>query len=145
MRSRRNADGPGRADIVVDGLELQVVIEDLYAAVAPVADVDVALGVRGDRVRQVELPGRRAFRPGRLQKAPVLVILDHTRAAVPVGHEDIPGSVPRNVGRAAEDVRLRLRPGRNALDGLRTMPERHHNPARGVELDDQIAPLVHYP
>ena len=47
MRPRRHADFPRCADIVVLSFKLQVVVEDLDAPVAAVADIDVALQING--------------------------------------------------------------------------------------------------
>src|SRR5215472_15048499 len=53
VRPLRDANRPADPDIVVDRLGLEVVVEDLVAEVAAVADIDVALRVGGDAVRQV--------------------------------------------------------------------------------------------
>src|SRR5262245_12017531 len=55
MGARADADGPGSADVVVDLEQLQIAIEDLNASVLTIRDVDVALGVGRDRMRDVEL------------------------------------------------------------------------------------------
>src|SRR5947209_274488 len=55
MRALRHAHRPADPDIVVDGLGLEVVVEHLVTEVGAVGDVDVALGVDLEPVRQVEL------------------------------------------------------------------------------------------
>ena len=72
MRARRDADRPRVADVVVDRLEVQVVVEHLDARVAAVADVDVALRVDRDRVRRVQLAGPLPRVPTDLMKRPFL-------------------------------------------------------------------------
>ena len=64
MRSGGDADGPRSADVVVDGFEFEVVVEDLNAAVAAVAHIDIALGIHGQGVGKVELAGRRPVGAG---------------------------------------------------------------------------------
>src|ERR1700681_217912 len=50
MRPARDADRPRVADVVVDGLQVEVVVEDLNARVAAISDVHIALSVDRDRV-----------------------------------------------------------------------------------------------
>ena len=90
MRSGRDADRPGRADVVVNRLELQIVVEHLDAAVAAVADIDVALGVRRRWCAAGSVvPGADPSGPDGLDEAAVLVVLHDARIAVAVGDEDI--------------------------------------------------------
>ena len=109
MRARRDADRPRVADVVVDRLDVQVVVEDLDARVAAIADVDVSLRIHRHRVRQVELPGLVAARARLLDEPAVLVELHDARVAVAVGDEDVAGRVPADVGRPAEHIVLRRR------------------------------------
>src|ERR1017187_4710474 len=152
MRSRGNAEGPRGADLVVDRLELQVVVENLNAAVAPVSHVDVALGVHRDRVRKVELAGRGTPRPHGFDESPVLVVLHDPGVAIAIGHEDISGGVPGHIGRPIEYIGLRRRHGssrsrrcRCAFHGFRPPAKKHDDAPFGVELDHHIRPLIDSP
>ena len=66
------------------------------------ADVHVALRVDRDAVDDVELAGRRAARPPRLDVLAARLVLGDPRVAVAVGHVDVAGRVPRDVGRPLE-------------------------------------------
>src|SRR6516225_10853811 len=99
MRSRRDADSPWRADIDVLRLEFAVIVEHLNAPVAAIAHVDIAWRICRDGVRGIELAGRRASRSPRLDEDAVAVELGHTRIAVAVGNENVPGRVPGDVRR----------------------------------------------
>ena len=151
MRPRRDAHGPRIADVVVDRLHVQIVVEHLHASVAAVADVDVAVRVHRHRVRQIQLPSLAAARAGLFDEAAVLVELHDARVAVAVGHEDVARCVPPDVGRPAEHVRFRRRRRRawsrcdDAFDGFRPPAEHHHHAPFGVELDDHVRPLVDGP
>src|SRR5262249_5545601 len=57
MRTRRDTYCPRSADVVVGLEQIQIAIKDLNASVLTIRDVDVAFGVRGDRMRYVELSG----------------------------------------------------------------------------------------
>jgi hypothetical protein len=72
MRSRRDADRPRVADGVVDGLQVEVVVEYLHAGVAAVGDVDVALCVGRDRVWGIQLTALAAKLPASLINRPFL-------------------------------------------------------------------------
>ncbi len=107
MRPRRDADRPRVADVRVHGLQRHVVVQNHDAAVAAVADVDVALRVDGDRVRRVELIRPVALARRQLRDEPaVLVVLHDARVDVAVGDEDVALRVPGDVGRASEAVLL---------------------------------------
>src|SRR5262249_50547529 len=69
---RRDADRPRRADIADNTNGVEVGIEHLNALVAPVSDVDVALGVRGNSMGRVELARPRSAGANRLYKVAVL-------------------------------------------------------------------------
>src|SRR3954470_15536285 len=110
MRPGRYADRPRIADLVVDGLEVEIVVPDLDARIAPVADVDVALRIGGDRVRQPKLALPGPLLPRRLEEAAILVVLDDPIVAIPVRHEDVSVLVPGDVGRPVERIRpVRIR------------------------------------
>jgi hypothetical protein len=57
----RNTHRPRSADVLVTGLEVEIVIEDLRAVIAAIRDINIAFAVGGDPVRQAELAG---FLPG---------------------------------------------------------------------------------
>ncbi len=152
VRALGHAGGPADADLVVDRLRLEVVVEHLVADVGAVGDVDVALVVDLQAVRQVELAGLLAglFAADLGEEAPVLVELHDAVVAVAVGDEDIALLIPADVGRAAEDVLLRrlVRSGRrrdDADDRGRTAAEHHQHLALGAELGDHVGPLVDRP
>src|SRR5260370_31973365 len=109
MRPRRNANGPGGGDLVIDRPQNQVAIEYLDSPVTPVCDVDIALSVGRDRVRRVELIGLRSARSNGFDESSVLVVLDHARIAVAIGDVYISSSVPSHIGRPVEYVRPRFR------------------------------------
>ena len=77
-------------------------VDDLDAAVAAIGDVDVALGVVGDGVRRVELPGLVAARADRLDEVAVLGELRDARIGVAVGDEDVTLEIEGDVGGPAE-------------------------------------------
>src|SRR4026209_423229 len=116
-RTRRDAQGARRADVLDLSLEHAVVVEDLDPLIAHVGDVHHAFGVNGDRGGNIELallgPGRA---PG-LDELPILVELRDAGVAVPIGDEDVAGSVPGHVEGLVEvvagDTRSR-RAGRRA-------------------------------
>src|SRR6187399_1493847 len=151
VRSRADAHRPRRADVVVDGAQHELAVEHLNAAVLPVGHVDVALGVGGDRVRDVQLIRLGATRPDRLDEAPVLVVLRDARVDVAIGHVDVAGRIPGDVGRAVEAVRLGRRRGGKArsrldtTDRLGTPAHGHQHPPFGVELHDHVRAFVHGP
>src|SRR5262249_7397176 len=72
------------ADLIVDGLRLEAVVENLVADVGAIGDVDVALPVDLDPVRQVELAGFLAglLAAGLGEEAAVLVELHHAVVTV---------------------------------------------------------------
>src|SRR6266852_1683449 len=111
MRAGRDANGPGGAHLVIDRAQHQIAVEDLDSPVAPVGNIDVALGVGCDGVRRVELIGLISAGSNRLNESPVLVVLDHSRIAVAVGDVDISSGVPSDIGGPVEDVRPGWRRG----------------------------------
>ena len=94
----------GRAHVLDLGLERAVVVEHLNALVAHIGDVDVALGIDGDGVGNIELAGFGTGRAPGLDELPVLVELGDAGVAVPVGDEDVAGSVPGHIGGLVEIV-----------------------------------------
>src|SRR5208283_3666791 len=94
---RRDTDRPRSTDIGPLLEKLAVSIEDLNAPVLPVADIHVAICIRGDGMRRVKLPGFcAALSPG---SDPVSVLIDlcDARIAVAVAYEAVPRGVPGNV------------------------------------------------
>ena len=89
-------------DVAPGGLEPAVAVEHLHAVVLAVGDVDPAIGIAMDVVRQVEFAlADAAFAPGG-QVFPVGRVLVDLRVAVAVGHVDLALRRQRGVGAAAE-------------------------------------------
>ena len=127
-----------------------VAVEHLDAPIVAVADIDVALGVGGDAVDEVELAlALAALAPG-LDPVAVLADLGDARIHVAVGNVDRAVRSPGHVGRLAEAaVLVRQRLFRVALVGLGfgvgrlgLAPEHHRHPALRVELDDHVGAFV---
>src|SRR4029453_6850413 len=74
-RSWSDAQRPGSADVVEHGLVIQVVVEHHDALVATAAPVDIALGIHGDGMRQVERAGPRSATADLFDELSVLVVL----------------------------------------------------------------------
>src|SRR5262249_19194110 len=152
MGPRRNAKRPGSANLVIDRLELQIVVEDLDSAVTSVPNINVALRVGRDGVRKIELAPLRSLGANRRDVSPVLVVLDDPRIAISVGDENIPGGVPRDIGRPVECIRLRRRL-RGARRRRRFYPfnrfgppaQKHDDSPLGIELDNHVRPLIDGP
>src|SRR5262249_24941507 len=111
-----------------------VLVEDLDAVVGAVADEDAALGVDGNRVRRVELSGRRAFLAPRLDELPVLRELDDARVgipAVPVRDEDVAVWRGHDVAGAVERVR--------PVAGDARLAQGHQHLAFRAEFEDLVA------
>ena len=152
MRALRNANGPTHTKVVVDGLRLEVVVEDLVPDVGAVGYPDVALPVNLESVRQVELTG---FLTGLLaahlcEEPAVLVELHHTIIAVAIGDENVALRVPSHICRTAENVflcgRVRAAGRRHgACDRRRPAAEHHKELAFRAELRDGVRPFVHSP
>src|SRR5579863_9318573 len=79
MWPRRDADRPRRAHLIINLARRQIVVENLDPAVGPVADVNVALRVRREGVRKIELSKLRTARTDRSNEFSVLVVLRHAR------------------------------------------------------------------
>ena len=86
-------------------IQMRPDFEDLYPAIAAVSDVDIALRVRRDRVRGIELAGPGAPGSHGGDESSVLVILHNPRIAIAIGDEDIAGCIPGHIGRPIEAVR----------------------------------------
>src|SRR5579862_8093222 len=152
MRPGRNAHGPRRANVFITGLEVEIVVEDLRAVITTIRDINIALGVGSDRVRQIELARLSAtFLAANLLKKPaILVVLHDSIIAVTVRNENVPLRIPRDIGRTAERIllggrrRTRSR-GDGASNNLGSMAEHHHHAPLRIELDDQVGPFVDDP
>src|SRR5438128_253441 len=109
MWSQIDTHSPRVADVVIDRLEVQVVVENLNTSVVPVCNVDIAFGISRDRVRLVELTGFRSWYVTTyiLDEFTVLVVLHDSRIAIAVGDENVSGRVEGHVGRPIEGVRFR--------------------------------------
>src|SRR5207247_7100364 len=117
--------------------------------VASVSDVNVALCVGRDCVREIELASLRSFGPHRRDVSPVLVIFDNPRIAISIGDENVPGGVPRYIGRPVECIRLRR--GLGSAGGRRWFypfnrfgppTQKHYASPSGIELDKHVRPLI---
>src|SRR5690349_24610558 len=106
MRSRRDANGPWWADLVVDVPQDQIAVENLNSTVAAIGDIDIAAGVGRNRVRRIELIRLISARSNRLDKSPVLVVLYNPRIAVAVGDVDISCGVPSHIGWPVENIQI---------------------------------------
>src|SRR6266852_5294180 len=98
MRPGSDAHGPRGPDLIVDGFEFQVVVEYLNPAVAPISDINVALGIGRYGVREVELALARPSRPDGRDESPVFVVLDDSGVAISIRDKDASGGVPSHVG-----------------------------------------------
>src|SRR5438552_1716170 len=106
MRALRNANGPTHTKVVVDGLRLEVVVEDLVPDVGTVGHPDVALPVNLESVRQVELTG---FLTGLLAahlctEAAVLIELPQPCVRAAVIDEDVALGIGRDPDSFAEKL-----------------------------------------
>ena len=156
LRAGRDADGPGRAHVRELGLERAVVVEHLNALIAHIGDVDVAAGIDGDGVRNIELAGFGTGRAPGLDELPVLVELGDAGVAVTVGDENVAGSVPGHVEGLVEVVAgdTRSRGAGSAAehaaaaeltDRLEPAAQGQEDVAGLVELDDHSGGAVHDP
>src|SRR3989442_3641189 len=152
MRALRNANRPTDAQVVVDLLRLEIVVEDLIPDVGAVGYPDIALPVVLKPVRQVELAGFfTGFLVARLRQEPaVLVELHYAVIAVSIGDENVALRIPGHVRRTTENVFLcgrvwtrRRRDG--AQDRRRPAAEHHKEFAFRAELRDSVRAFVHRP
>src|SRR5262249_27264047 len=114
--------------------ELAVGVEDLDAVVLAVADVDAALFVEADGVRQVELALALALLTPLLQQLALFRELQHPRVAVAVGDVEVAGGSHGHLGRAVEAVR--------AVALRASLAQRQEQFALGAELHDTVAAHV---
>ena len=131
---------PARPSELVPRLEVvPLLVEDLHAAVAAVADEEASLRVHGERVRVAELPVRRA-RASPLQEEGAVgrELHDAVVAArvVPVRHEDAAVGRDEDVRRLVEVVRA---VPRHAL-----LAQHHQDLALGAELVDDVSPAIRH-
>src|SRR6185295_13021441 len=107
--------------------ELAVLIEDLNAAVAAIADEQTSARIERERVRHVELPRARAGRAELLDELAVLVELEHAAAAaVSLSDEDVAVRCECDVVRLIEVLGVARAAG---------SPKRHQHLAFRAELD----------
>jgi len=171
--SGRDADGPGGAGrhragggrgLVADGRvgvgvdgdingdlaeEFSVAVENLYAAVAAIGDVDVALRVECDAVRRVQLARLVAgFAPG-LEPIAVLVHFGDARIDIAVADVGVASGVPSDVGDLAKHSINRRERGLGMLQrggafvgSFLLAAEDHEYAAFGIELDDHVRAFV---
>src|SRR5262249_50936442 len=78
-----NVDAARPAELLPLRDEIAILVEDLNAIVAAVADEDPSLRIDGDCVRRVELAGGRAFPSPRLDELSILRELHDARVGVP--------------------------------------------------------------
>ena len=133
-----------------DGLDVVAVrVELLDAAVRAVGDVDEALAVDLQAVRQAELAVLGAVGAPRLEPVPVLVHLADARIHVAVADVDVAVGVPADVGRplevAVDMPRLARVDVLVVVEALGAPAEVHRDVAGGVELGDRVGPLVDDP
>src|SRR5262249_58483977 len=77
-----DVDSARTAELLPLREEIAILVEDLNAIVAAVADEDPSLRIDGDCVRRVELAGGRAFLAPRLDELPILPTLPDARIGV---------------------------------------------------------------
>src|SRR4029450_7013475 len=109
-----------RVDLDLAHERVRLRIDHLDAAIAAIADVDVAFRVVGDRVRRVQLTELRSTTRFTHRRHPVAVLreLRGARVDVAVADVDVAFGVPGDVGRLAEltvDRRPRRRHARPVL------------------------------
>src|SRR5262249_56042211 len=83
-------------------LEVPVAVEHLDAAIVAVADIDIALGIGGDRMHEIEFAGALAVLAPRLHPVAVLVVFGDACVHVAVADEDVALRIPGHIGRLAE-------------------------------------------
>src|SRR5882762_4509881 len=91
-------DAPRRAYAGDGLLEVHVGVIDLDAVVAAVADINVALPVRGDAMRSAELIRAGTVCSHGFHPSAVLRDLDETRVAIAIAHVNIVLRIPCDVG-----------------------------------------------
>src|SRR2546427_4373520 len=114
-----------------------ILVEDLDAIVAAVADEDLSLRIDSDGMRRVELAGARAFPAPRFDERPILRELHDARVgvpAMPIGDESIAVRSRHDVARPIERVR--------PVAGNPGLAERHQHLSFRVELEYLVALAV---
>src|ERR1700674_4353795 len=146
----------GGAGVGIDGnidgelaKEFSIGVENLYAAVATIGDVNVVARIDGDAVRSVELAGLVAGLAPGLEPVAVLVDFGDARIDIAVADVGIACRVPRDVGDLAEhaiDGRQRRLDVLERLGafvrGFLLAAEDHDDAAFGIELDDHVGAFV---
>src|SRR5208282_2035232 len=82
--------------------EVPICVKDLYTLIFPVANIDSALLVDGDTVRQVEFTAAASEFPPRLDVVSIAVELDDAGIAITVSHVYVAISCERHIGRFVE-------------------------------------------
>src|SRR5579872_3163376 len=152
VRTRRDTNGPGRSDIVVNGLHSEIIAQDLNPPVSSIRHIDVAVRVGLNGMRSVELAGGSAFGAYLLDVPAVLVVFHNPRIGITIGHKNIAGGIPGNIRGSAKSVW-----GRSGWRGVwrrrcshttaELQPSAHghgHAPFR-IELDDHVGAFVDDP
>src|SRR6185312_12106462 len=102
--SGRNADSRGGSDIGDLVFVIAIAIENLNAFVARIGCVDVAFCIDRNSVHSAELAvGRAARTPGSYELA-VFIEFRDAGIAKPIGHVNISGRVPRDIGWPIEEI-----------------------------------------
>src|SRR5262249_5768979 len=117
-----DVDSARTAELLPLREEIAILVEDLNAIVAAVADEDPSLRIDGDGVRRVELAGGRAFLAPRLDELPILRELHDARVGVPamsICHENIAVRRGHYVARTIEGV--------GAVTSTPRLAERHQH------------------
>ena len=152
MGSARDAHRPRRADVIVDRLLVQIVVEHDDALIAAIGDIDHPFRVNRDRVRRAELQGTVAARTNGLDEAAVLVELHDPRVAVAIGHEDVALRIEADVGLSMERVwpvgawvLAAPRRQRQLIEWIGALAKDHQELAVGAELLNDVGALVDGP
>src|ERR1700733_7196046 len=127
----RRARMLGLADIV------EVSVEHLNAGIVAVGDVEQALVVEHQRVRQIEFAGPCALAAQSLDEVAVGIELHHARfrLAVPFQHVEVAGGPDHRLVRLLEQPQV---PARVPLAGAALDAQHHLHPPRWIELVDQV-------
>src|SRR5215813_2336922 len=114
--------------------EIAILVEDLNAVVAAVADEEPPLRIDCDRMRRVELPGTRAFPAPRLDEFSILREFHDARVgvpAMPIGDEDVTVRRGDNVAWPIKRV--------GPVAGNSSLAERHQHFSIGAEFEYLVA------
>src|SRR5882757_7284083 len=112
-------------------------VKYLDAAVVAVGDVEQALRVENERVRQIEFARPFPSSAPSLDEGAVPVELQHTRLAlaVPLQHEDVAGGSNDRLVRFVEQPQM---PERMPLAGVTFDAQHHFYPPERIELVDHV-------